>query len=161
MVGLALLRRWSHGRTRRRAEEVGDARADAVCLSTKREQVSKKMSIRASLNELMTAPFLLGVLVLLANVGSRFIVLELSRSQEEFLQGEVMRKLVIFAAAFVATRDVLTSLLLVGAFTAIVSGLFHEESRFCVLPDVSKCRPSAAEVARARAVLEKAGEQAE
>ena len=95
-------------------------------------------------------------MVLLANIGSRFVVLELSHSQEQFLSGEIMRKLVIFAAAFVATRDVLTSILLVAAFTTIVSGLFNEESQFCVLPEKHRCGgsiPSAAEVARARAVL--------
>ena len=109
---------------------------------------------RESINNLFSAPFLLGLCVLLANIGSRFLVLELSHTQEQFLSGEIMRKIVIFAVAFVATRDVLTSLTLVAAFTAIVSGLFHEDSQFCVLPDAMKCGvPSETEVARARALI--------
>jgi hypothetical protein len=104
--------------------------------------------------------FIIGIMILITNLGSKYISLELSKTQEQFLQSDIMRKFLIFAICFLATRKLVTSFLLTGAFTAIVSGLFHEDSRYCLLPEKFTNKedadvPSEKEVQKARETLEK------
>ena len=58
----------------------------------------------------------LGVGILLANVGGRFIAMELGRVEEKLLASPIARRVVIFCVVFVATRDV--------AIAAVVTLLF-------------------------------------
>lgn len=118
-------------------------------------------AIEASMSALEQHPMFVGVMMLLVNIGSRYVILEISESTEEFISGEIMRKIIIFAMAFVATRKLTTALLLTGAFSAIVGGLFHEKSKYCILPkreafgDGAQKAPSDREVLAARNVLER------
>jgi len=98
--------------------------------------------------------YFIGLMILLANIGSRFIVLEFSKTQEQFLSGEFMRKIFIFAAAFVATRDLIIALIFTIGFTILVSGIFHEHSRFCLLPEHYKNpKPSVEEYEKAKDLI--------
>jgi hypothetical protein len=82
------------------------------------------------LNSLGSSPFFIGVSVLLVNVGSRFITHELSADDSEYQQNILLRRLAIFAACFMATRDIITSVLLTAAFVVIAGGLFRGKGPF-------------------------------
>lgn len=82
------------------------------------------------LNSLGSSPFVIGVSVLLVNVGSRFITHELSADDKEYQQNIFLRRLAVFAACFMATRDIVTSLLLTAAFVVIAGGLFRGKGPF-------------------------------
>lgn len=82
------------------------------------------------LNSLGTSPFFIGLSVLLVNVGSRFITHELSADDKEYQENIFFRRLAIFAACFMATRDIVTSLLLTAAFVVIAGGLFRGKGPF-------------------------------
>lgn len=69
--------------------------------------------------------FFTGVMMLLLNVGSRYIVHEFSETDEEYRQNILLRRLAIFAACFVGTHDLLVSLILTAAFVVLSTGLFH------------------------------------
>ena len=84
----------------------------------------------AHINSLGTSPFFLGVMLLLVNVGSRFITHELSHDDKEYSQNIFFRRLAIFAACFVGTRDVVTSILLTAGFVVIAGGLFRGKGPF-------------------------------
>jgi hypothetical protein len=82
------------------------------------------------INSLASSPFLIGVSVLLLNVGSRFITHELSADDAEYQQNILLRRVSVFAACFMATKDVITSILLTGAFVIIAGGLFRGKGPF-------------------------------
>ena len=82
------------------------------------------------INSLANSPFFVGVMMLLLNVGSRFITHELSDDDDEYSKNILLRRLAIFAACFVGTRDVVTSVLLTAAFVVIAGGLFRGKGPF-------------------------------
>jgi hypothetical protein len=78
--------------------------------------------------------YLSAVSMLMLNLGSRYLSFDLGNAQERFLKSWGVRKITLFCVFYVATRDILISLMLTGVFVIITSGLFHEESKFCILP---------------------------
>ena len=82
------------------------------------------------LNTLGTSPFFIGISVLLVNVGSRFITHELSADDEEYQQNILLRRIAIFSACFMATRDIITSIILTAAFVIIAGGLLRGKGPF-------------------------------
>ena len=66
-----------------------------------------------------------GIMMLLLNVGSRYITHEYSSNDEEYHQNIFMRRLAIFAVCFVGTRNIVTSILLTAGFVILASGLFR------------------------------------
>ncbi len=85
----------------------------------------------ASLNN---SKLLMGLAMLLLNVGTKYIEIGLSRTQEQALRNALGRELLIFAVVFTATRDIITAVLMTAAFVVLSSFLLNENSRFCVAP---------------------------
>lgn len=75
-----------------------------------------------------------GIAMLMLNIGSKYISIGLSKSQESYLTSNLARQLLIFSAAFVATKDLLISLSLTLIFILFADYIFNETSRFCILP---------------------------
>lgn len=69
-----------------------------------------------------------GIMMLLLNIGSRYITHEYSDNDEEYQQNILLRRLAIFAACFVGTRSIITSVLLTSGFVILSSGLFRGKS---------------------------------
>ena len=84
----------------------------------------------AYINTLASSPFFIGVSVLLANVGSRFITHELSADDSEYQQNILLRRLAVFAACFMSTRDIITSVILTAAFVILAGGVFRGKGPF-------------------------------
>ena len=114
--------------------------------------------------------FLTGLAVLLMNVGGKYVDWKFSKSQQAFLKGAFVRELFIFAACWMATRDLVISILLTAAFMVLANYLFNEQSKLCVLPakyrnldkvlDANKDGIiSDEEIDRAKSILEKASVQ--
>ena len=51
-------------------------------------------------------PYFIGIMMLILNMGGRFISLEVTKKQEQFLQHPWIRRLLIFTVLFVATRSI-------------------------------------------------------
>lgn len=81
--------------------------------------------INHAVGVLNTNTFFLGIMMLLLNVGSRFIVHEFSDNDVEYRQNILIRRICIFAVCFVGTKDILTSLILTAGFVIISGGLFR------------------------------------
>jgi len=75
-----------------------------------------------------------GLFMIFLNIGSKFVTIELSKNQKEFLANSILRQVLVFAVAFVGTRDLLVSLVLTAVFTVLVDGLLHESSPISILP---------------------------
>ncbi len=69
-----------------------------------------------------------GIMMLLLNVGSRYITHEYSDNDEEYMQNIILRRIAIFAVCFVGTRSVITSIILTAAFVVLSSGIFRNKS---------------------------------
>ena len=74
-----------------------------------------------------------GIIMILMNLGSKYVSLELSEAQEEFLSRKSVRRILIFAIFFMATKDIIISLLLTGTFLLFIGSLFNDESRYSII----------------------------
>jgi hypothetical protein len=77
---------------------------------------------------------MMGIAMLLLNVGSKYIEIGFSQTQEQALRNALGRELLIFATVFTATRDIVMSILLTAAFVILSSFLLNENSRLCIAP---------------------------
>lgn len=77
--------------------------------------------------------FLLGIAMITLNLGSKYLIMELSETQEQFISNKIFRRFIIFSIAFIATRDIYVSLIITTVFVIMVSNIFNENSKLCVL----------------------------
>lgn len=85
-----------------------------------------------SLND---SKFFAGIIMILLNVGSKFITMRFSKSQEAYLKLVLSRQLLIFSIAWMGTRDIYMSLLITAIFVILADFVLNEESKFCILPN--------------------------
>ena len=83
---------------------------------------------------LNNSKFFAGVIMILLNVGSKFIAIQFSKSTEEYMKFSLSKQLLVFAMAWMGTRDIYISLGLTAVFTILSDHLFNEESALCVVP---------------------------
>jgi len=111
--------------------------------------------------------FFAGVVMILLNIGSKFIMVEFSKSTQEYMKYTLCKQILVFAMSWMGTRDIYTSLGLTAIFTILSEYLFNEESQLCVVPPEYRVLHKLAdtnndgvvtdtELAAAIAVLEKA-----
>jgi hypothetical protein len=77
--------------------------------------------------------FFAGIVMLMLNIGSKFITVKLSKSQEAYLRYTLSRQFLIFAVAWMGSRDIYTALFLTAVFVVLADYLFNETSKFCLL----------------------------
>ena len=83
---------------------------------------------------LNNSKFFAGVIMILLNIGSKFITIQFSKSTEEYMKYSVTKQLLVFAMAWMGTRDIYTALGLTAIFTILSDYLFNEESALCMVP---------------------------
>ena len=86
------------------------------------------------LGYLNNSKFFAGLVMIMLNIGSKYITIELSKSQEAYLKNSVGRQILIFAISWMGSRDILIALALTAIFTVLTDHLFNEESPMCVIP---------------------------
>jgi hypothetical protein len=84
---------------------------------------------------LNSSKFFAGVIMILLNIGSKFISIQFSRSTEEYLKLNITKQILVFAMAWMGTRDIYTALILTAVFTVLSDHLFNEESPYCIVPE--------------------------
>jgi hypothetical protein len=83
---------------------------------------------------LNNSKFFAGVVMILLNIGSKFITIQFSKSTEEYMKWSVSKQLLVFAMAWMGTRDIYTALGLTAVFTILSDYLFNEEHPLCIVP---------------------------
>ena len=91
-----------------------------------------------TLTSLNNSKFFAGIVMIMLNIGSKYITIELSKSQEAYLKYSLGRQLLIFSIAWMGTRDIILSLILTAVFIILADYLFNEDSTFCILPNKFK-----------------------
>ena len=83
---------------------------------------------------LNNSKFFAGVIMILLNVGSKFISIQFSKSTEEYMKYSISKQILVFAMAWMGTRDIYAALGLTAVFTILSEHLFNEESSMCIVP---------------------------
>jgi len=74
-----------------------------------------------------------GIAMIAMNFGSRFVVTDVSKFQEQVLQSALAKQFVLLCIFFVATRDIMIAFMMTAAFYVVVFGLFNENKKYNVL----------------------------
>ena len=82
--------------------------------------------------------YIYGFLMILLNIGARYIEMDLVKSHKEFLSSKMLRRLLIFTVAFIGTRGLVASLIITATFIIFVLNLFNADSKYYVLPNSVK-----------------------
>lgn len=124
-------------------------------------------SIHNAIKSLNSSAFFGGLMMLMLNIVSKYVTVEFSKTQQEYLRSTVSRQVMVFIIAFMGTKDIYTSLALTAFFVILADYLFNDQSRFCIIRNRLKAGVdtnndgviSDAEVDKAVAVLNKAKAQ--
>jgi hypothetical protein len=76
-----------------------------------------------------------GLMIITLNIASRFVPMKLSKTMESYLKNTFSKQILVFAMAWMGTRDIYIALIIVFFFTLFMDYLFNEDSMFCCLPD--------------------------
>lgn len=79
-----------------------------------------------------TNPYFIGIMMLILNLGGRFISLEVTKKQEQFLQHPWVRRVLIFTVLFVATRNIYVAFWTTVTVVLLLGYLFNENSALCI-----------------------------
>ena len=85
--------------------------------------------VMASVN---SNPYFIGLMMLLLNLGGRFLALEISKDQEKFLSHPIVRRFFLFAVLFVGTRNLVIAAGLTVIVIILLGYLFNENSQLCL-----------------------------
>lgn len=121
-------------------------------------------------SNLNNSKYFAGIVMIMLNIGSKYITIELSKTQEEYLRNSVGRILLLFSIIWMGTRDIIISLILTSSFIIMTQYLFNEKSSLCILPKQLRAFEKALdidgdgeiseeEIMRAVKILEKAKEK--
>ncbi len=107
---------------------------------TKNSKSKNKSSVSPLefLNVLNDNKYFAGVIMLVMNIGSKYITIELSKTQEAYFRYTLGRQIIIFSILWAGTRDITISLVLTAVFILLVDYLFNENSRYCIIPEQYK-----------------------
>ena len=86
------------------------------------------------LDKINNSKMFAGFVMVILNIGSRYVKIEISKSQEQYLRKSLGRHMLVFAITWMGTRDLLIALALTGIFNIFVDYLLNEESKFCIVP---------------------------
>ena len=111
-----------------------------------------------------------GLMIITLNIVSKFVNIKLSKTMESYLKFTFSRNILVFAIAWMGTRDIYIALLIMILFILVTEHFFHEDSALFILPSdfkeyhinlldneiQNKDEVTEEEIIKAKAVLEKA-----
>ena len=90
--------------------------------------------VHESVGKLNESKLFTGLMMIMLNIGSKYVTVKLSKSQEAYIRNNIARELLIFSVCWMGTRDIYTSIILTASFFVLTQHLFNEESTYCILP---------------------------
>lgn len=95
-------------------------------------QVPTLTGFDAVLNTMNTSPYVIGSMMLMMNLGARFLSLEVTKGQEAFLSHPWVRRFLIFVVFFIGTRNVWVAFWMALVVILLIGYLFNENSSLCL-----------------------------
>lgn len=90
------------------------------------------------INALSTSKIFVGIMIIILNVSSKFVTIKLSKTMELYLKYTFSKNILIFAIAYVGSRDIYVALFVTFLFIILMDYLLNEDSVFCILPESFK-----------------------
>ena len=75
-----------------------------------------------------------GFMIIVLQISSRFVTIKLSKTMESYLKYTFSKQILIFAIAWMGTRDIYIALAITILFSLIMDGFCNEDSSLCILP---------------------------
>jgi hypothetical protein len=79
-----------------------------------------------------------GLMIITLNIVSKFANIKLSKTLEAYLKFTFSRQILVFAIAWMGTRDIYIAFFITVVFVILTEYLLHEDSMFFVLPEEFK-----------------------
>ena len=98
------------------------------------------LSNSASGDGIFDNKYLIGIVMVIINFGARFIVNELNEEQKKLINSKYLRRIVIFLVIFMATRDIVISLVLTVVVILVIFEFFNEDSEYSLVPKKEKAK---------------------
>jgi len=83
--------------------------------------------LQIRLEQLSENKIFVGLVMIMVNVGARFIIEELSDEHQAIVKGDNFRKIIIFCSVFMATRDIVVALLVTGIFAVLMNDVLKTD----------------------------------
>jgi hypothetical protein len=93
-----------------------------------------------------TNPYFIGLMMLLLNLGGRFLGMEMSKEQEKFFQHPWIRRSLIFTVLFVATRNIIVAFIMTVFVVLIMTVLLNENSTFYLGTPITVVAPKEGQI---------------
>jgi hypothetical protein len=87
-----------------------------------------------NVNSLNNSKLFAGLMIIILNISSKFVTIKLSKSMESYLKYTFSKQILIFAIAWMGTRDIYIAFGIAIVFTICMDYLFNEDSPYCCLP---------------------------
>ena len=88
--------------------------------------------------DLNTSKMFAGLMIIVLNIASKFVTFKFGKTTEMYLKYTFSRQILIFAMAWMGTRDIYIATGLTLIFIVLFDFLFNENSSLCVLPNELK-----------------------
>jgi hypothetical protein len=99
--------------------------------------------------------YMLGLMILLINLGARYVSNELSEFMHKVLNHKFARRFLIFLIIWMGTRDLVVAFVITTCFILLTITLFNENSSLCILPNKTGNNITREEYELAKAIVEK------
>ena len=83
--------------------------------------------LQIRLEQLSENKIFIGLVMIMVNVGARFIIEELSDEHQAIVKSGNFRKIIIFCSVFMATRDIVMALIVTGIFTVLMNDVLKTD----------------------------------
>lgn len=84
-------------------------------------------SLKESLSCINDNKYIIGLTMIMLNIGARFIIDELDDDLRKLVTNTYIRRIVIFCSFFMATKDLFTALTLTIVFVILINEVFAKE----------------------------------
>ena len=90
-------------------------------------------NIDKNINALNNSKIFAGLMIVILNIASKYVTIEVSDAMEHYLKTTPSRQLLLFSIIWIGTRDIYISVC--GSFLVLLSidFIFNEKSKFCCL----------------------------
>lgn len=111
----------------------------SVVKKTKRENINNQFGFNINnflhpFENLNNSKYFTGIMLILVNLGSKYVSIELSKTQEAYFKYTIGRQILLFSILWVGTRDIVISLILTAVFVILANYLLNENSKYCIIP---------------------------
>jgi hypothetical protein len=94
-----------------------------------------KYNIHTHIQNINNSKIFAGLMIIILNITSKFVNFRFSKSVERYLKYTFSKQILVFAIAWMGTRDIYIALIVTAGFILCFDYLFNEDSMFCCLPN--------------------------